>query len=447
MEKNVERAGNLVRKNNGAYCKFLSANDSGENGSHQAGILISNKAMDLFITEDEKNSLPIVKKTITIIWPDQTRTESTYTYYWSGILISNKAMDLFITEDEKNSLPIVKKTITIIWPDQTRTESTYTYYWSKGEARITGFGKGFKYRTPEMTGSLFIITRNQDDTYEAFFLNNADDIDEFLSEFSVSATQNDLLRLLDLNTLSVTEDARLRKAIERFISSLDIDFPSTEIMARAAREIENEVKDHIRDIARNPDKKILSWTNVEYELFRALEQVRYQGFLQHGFKDIDEFVETAKAVLNRRKSRAGKSLEHHLAEVFDYNGIVYEAQVVTEGNKKPDFIFPSGQAYHDKDYPVEGLISLASKTTCKDRWRQVINEADRLKDRTKYLFTLQQGISENQLKEMQAENVVLVVPKEYITTYPKEAQKSILSLAQFIAIVKKMESEYGCTFS
>lgn len=400
MEKNVERAGNLVRKNNGAYCKFLSANDSGENGSHQA-----------------------------------------------GILISNKAMDLFITEDEKNSLPIVKKPITIIWPDQTRTESTYTYYWSKGEARITGFGKGFKYRTPEMTGSLFIITRNQDDTYEAFFLNNADDIDEFLSEFSVSATQNDLLRLLDLNTLSVTEDARLRKAIERFISSLDIDFPSTEIMARAAREIENEVKDHIRDIARNPDKKILSWTNVEYELFRALEQVRYQGFLQHGFKDIDEFVETAKAVLNRRKSRAGKSLEHHLAEVFDYNGIVYEAQVVTEGNKKPDFIFPSGQAYHDKDYPVEGLISLASKTTCKDRWRQVINEADRLKDRTKYLFTLQQGISENQLKEMQAENVVLVVPKEYITTYPKEAQKSILSLAQFIAIVKKMESEYGCTFS
>lgn len=245
----------------------------------------------------------------------------------------------------------------------------------------------------------------------------------------------------------MTEDARLRKAIERFISSLDIDFPSTEIMARAAREIENEVKDHIRDIARNPDKKILSWTNVEYELFRALEQVRYQGFLQHGFKDIDEFVETAKAVLNRRKSRAGKSLEHHLAEVFDYNGIVYEAQVVTEGNKKPDFIFPSGQAYHDKDYPVEGLISLASKTTCKDRWRQVINEADRLKDRTKYLFTLQQGISENQLKEMQAENVVLVVPKEYITTYPKEAQKSILSLAQFIAIVKKMESEYGCTFS
>ena len=163
--------------------------------------------------------------------------------------------------------------------------------------------------------------------------------------------------------------------------------------------------------------------------------------------DIDEFVETAKAVLNRRKSRAGKSLEHHLAEVFDGNGIHYDAQVVTEGNKKPDFIFPSGKAYHDQDFPVDGLISLASKTTCKDRWRQVINEADRLKNRNKYLFTLQQGISENQMKEMEAEKVILVVPKEYISTYPKPVQKSILTLEQFIKLVKSLEAEYGYSHS
>ena len=34
----------------------------------------------------------------------------------------------------------------------------------------------------------------------------------------------------------------------------------------------------------------------------------------------------------------------------------------------------------------------------KDRWRQVLNEADCIE--TKYLFTLQQGISKNQLREM-----------------------------------------------
>lgn len=400
MDSNSKKAVDLVRKNGGAYCKFLSANDSGENGSHQA-----------------------------------------------GILISNKAMNLFVSKEEKESSEIVKKTIHIKWPDNSETDCKYTYYHSKGEGRITSFGKGFKYRSPEMTGSLFIITRNEDETYEAFFLNNGDDIDEFLSDFSISATQDELLRLLDLNTLSVTEDEKLREAIERFISGLKIDFPSTTEMAKAAREIENEVKNHIRDIVRNPDRKILSWTNVEYELFRAIEQNRYQEFLENGFKDIDEFVETAKAVLNRRKSRAGKSLEHHLAEVFDGNGIHYDAQVVTEGNKKPDFIFPSGKAYHDQDYPVDGLISLASKTTCKDRWRQVINEADRLKNGNKYLFTLQQGISENQMKEMEAEKVILVVPKEYISTYPKPVQKSILTLEQFIKLVKSLEAEYGYSHS
>ena len=400
MDSNSKKAVDLVRKNGGAYCKFLSANDSGENGSHQA-----------------------------------------------GILISNKAMNLFVSKEEKESSEIVKKTIRIKWPDNSETDCKYTYYHSKDEGRITSFGKGFKYRSPEMTGSLFIITRNGDETYEAFFLNNGDDIDEFLSDFSISATQDELLRLMDLNTLSVTEDEKLREAIERFISGLKIDFPSTTEMAKAAREIENEVKNHIRDIVRNPDRKILSWTNVEYELFRAIEQNRYQEFLENGFKDIDEFVETAKAVLNRRKSRAGKSLEHHLAEVFDGNGIHYDAQVVTEGNKKPDFIFPSGKAYHDQDFPVDGLISLASKTTCKDRWRQVINEADRLKNRNKYLFTLQQGISENQMKEMEAEKVILVVPKEYISTYPKPVQKSILTLEQFIKLVKSLEAEYGYSHS
>lgn len=400
METNVKKATNLVRKNNGAYCKFLSANDSGENGSHQAGFLISNRAMPLFINEEEKGNSHVVKKDIRIQWPDGS------------------------------------------W-----TNSIYTYYHSKGEGRITSFGKGFRYRNSDQTGSLFIITKNDDGTYQTCFLNDADEIDEFLSDFSISATQEELLRLLDLSTLNTTQNESLHRAIADFICTLNVDFPSTTDMAKAAREIEVAVFNHIKDITKNPDKKIISWTNVEYELFRSLEENRYQEFLQRGFSEIDEFLEVAKSILNRRKSRAGKSLEHHLAEIFNGNGLCFDPQVATEGNKKPDFIFPSGDAYHNKDFPVEGLISLASKTTCKDRWRQVLNEADRLKNRPKYLFTLQQGISENQMKEMEAENVVLVVPKEYIRTYPKEAQKSILSLEKFIRLVKDIESQYGCTHS
>lgn len=87
---------------------------------------------------------------------------------------------------------------------------------------------------------------------------------------------------------------------------------------------------------------------------------------------------------------------------------------MTEGNKKPDFIFPSGEAYHNSSFDIQKLVTLAAKTTCKDRWRQVLNEANRLKDSPKYLCTLQQGISGAQMDEMQAENVVLVVPNHIL---------------------------------
>ena len=147
----------------------------------------------------------------------------------------------------------------------------------------------------------------------------------------------------------------------------------------------------------------------------------------------------ANMVLNRRKSRAGKSLEHHLAAVFDGNQITYTAQAVTEGNKKPDFIFPSQAAYRNMAFPVDKLVSLAAKTTCKDRWRQVINEADRLRDRPKYLCTLQQGISPAQMDEMQSENVILVVPKPYISSYPKDRQDRIWTLSKFVDYIREVE--------
>ena len=105
--------------------------------------------------------------------------------------------------------------------------------------------------------------------------------------------------------------------------------------------------------------------------------------------------------------------------------------MVTEGNKKPDFIFPSAAAYHDMLFPAERLVFLGSKTTCKDRWRQVLNEANRIPH--KYLFTLQEGVSPNQLDEMRDENLTLVVPKALHKSYPKGGD--IITLRDFIEVV------------
>ena len=211
-------------------------------------------------------------------------------------------------------------------------------------------------------------------------------------------------------------------------------------MAKAARMIQYKMSLNNDTVITNPDKALLDWTEEEYRLFRALEHSRYGGIVSGGFTSVDDFIVLANQVLNRRKSRAGKSLEHHLAAIFDVNKIRYTPQGVTEGNKKPDFIFPTIEDYHNALFPVEGLCTLAAKTTCKDRWRQVLNEADRLRDQHKYLCTMQQGISSAQMDEMQDEGVILVVPKPYISSYPKDRQNRIWTIGQFVQYVKNMES-------
>ena len=43
------------------------------------------------------------------------------------------------------------------------------------------------------------------------------------------------------------------------------------------------------------------------------------------------------------------------------------------------------------------------------------------------------------MDEMQAENVILVVPRPYIATYPRDRQDRIWTLAQFINYVREVE--------
>ena len=161
-------------------------------------------------------------------------------------------------------------------------------------------------------------------------------------------------------------------AIREFIAGLSVDFPDSRQLSEAARKISGRVYDREECIMSDPDAKLLEWTRTEYSIFRMLEQERYGGIIRQGFSSTDEFVLMANQVLNRRKSRAGKSLEHHLSAIFDANGLQYSSQAQTEGRKRPDFIFPSERAYHDPLFPDGRIITLAAKTTCKDRWRQIL---------------------------------------------------------------------------
>ena len=115
----------------------------------------------------------------------------------------------------------------------------------------------------------------------------------------------------------------------------------------------------------------------------------------------------------------------------------YTSQAVTEGNKKPDFIFPDIETYFSEPTGSKKLVFLGAKTTCKDRWRQIVGEADRIPQ--KHLFTLQQGISSNQLKEMKSAGVTLVVPKPYITSFPSNHRDDIWTLDKFVRYVYSLQ--------
>jgi len=69
---------------------------------------------------------------------------------------------------------------------------------------------------------------------------------------------------------------------------------------------------------------------------------------------------------------------------------------------------------------------LAAKTTCKDRWRQVLAEANKINN--KHLFTLQPSITENQTDEMRQNGLQLVVPKDLKKTYKASQQSRLMTL-------------------
>lgn len=378
----------LLGKN--VFCKFLSANDTGLTGGHQAGIYVSKPAVPILFQETGTKGQN-KEKWVKIRWCNDFETDSRFIYYGQG---------------------------------------------TRNEYRITNFGHGFPFLKPEYTGALFVLVQLTDQDYQGFVLNTEDEINSFLDSFGLSPAETN--RLIDLHNIS--PQTKEKQEIDRFIQSLQVDFPTSEEMSAAARRIQDSVYNHTEYIQTNPDRKLLDWTDSEYRLFKALEFARYGEIITHGFDSVEAFVNIANQVLNRRKSRAGKSLEHHLSAIFDGNKLIYQAQATTEGNKKPDFLFPSQDAYHDPAYPTEKLICLAAKTTCKDRWRQVINEANRLRGQTKFLCTLQQGISSAQMDEMQEEQVVLVVPKPYIATYPRDKQGRIWTISKFIEYVKAMET-------
>lgn len=126
-------------------------------------------------------------------------------------------------------------------------------------------------------------------------------------------------------------------------------------------------------------------------------------------------------------------------EIFDGRGIEYEAQAKTENGKKPDFLFPSQAAYEDPAFPEEQLRMLASKTSIKDRFRQVADEANRIRD--KHLFTLTPGdVTHPKLAQLDELHIHLVMPKVVKESYDDLIQGETMTFSRFIEEIQGLQA-------
>ncbi|WP_258405449.1 type II restriction endonuclease [Shewanella sp. FJAT-52076] len=384
------------------YIKRLSANDTGATESHQVGIYAPKQIMD--------EVFPIINRT-----------------------------------NEKNPETVITaQCLSHDVPDQkVRVVFQNTKFFGikngRNEVRLTRWGgKKSPIQNVEYTGSIAIFGFHKSkggdfDLLEFWVCKNI--LEEAVLEMLVGEVQpgvsifgNAAHVFLGLAS-GVGERIAKYKLPEKWSTS----FPS-------GSELISYLPNLYKSKSTDPDSQLMERRHVEYAVFRQIEEIHELPTIKAGFETIEDFILKANSVCNRRKSRSGRSLELHLENIFEANGIGgFSTQAVTEGNKKPDFIFPSINAYQERAFPADKLRMLAVKTTCKDRWRQILNEADRIT--TKHLFTLQQGVSENQFQEMKNAGVKLVVPRKLLKSFPESIRCELTTLSEFIEELKSLKDE------
>lgn len=369
-----------------ALLKFISSNNVGLTGSHECGYYLPKNSWELF------TPFPPVKG--------------------------------------ENKEHFVK----ILWPDGRVTESCVKWYGvgTRGEYRLTKFGVDFPWLTHDRVGDLLVLIPKSINSFIAHVLDNDSDIEEIIMTLGVEIISSWCIYDQSIKFEEETEDKCVNRFFREFALAQE-DFPNNEIFSK---ETLNTLTKCIIDFNEiSPDKKILDLYYSEYELFKIIERKIYQDQISRLFQSVDDFINTALPIINRRKSRAGRSLENHVEYILKEEHIPFDIRPDIDG--KPDIIVPGINEYLDPNFPKDKLLMIGIKTTCKDRWRQVLNEAKRIDK--KHLFTLQHGISSKQLQEMKDANVQLIVPKSLQKEYPPENRVDLLS---FEHLIKNLKDKY-----
>lgn len=344
--------------------------------------------------------------------------------------------------DENTSMPVTSEGI-LTWYDARAshpTRSEHRLYFSSTPVSEYAQAGDLMIIGKQQDGPVLVIVAEAGSTIanQLKWLFGFSDIKH--SGFSIKAeTESDQIKLefaskFILEQIGITSHDITTDFLDIMLQKFGGNFPTTRIFSEFARSTLPTL-----DSRDDPDHILMSWMEREEQLFRTLERHIVAARLIDGFEDnVDEFISFSLSVQNRRKSRVGYALENHLEEIFIREYIQYDRTAVTENNSKPDFIFPGIMQYRNPYFDNNNLTILGVKSTCKDRWRQVLSEADRITN--KHLLTLEPGISIAQTNEMRDKKLTLVLPKALHSSYTTDQQAWMLDLYDFICLVKTRES-------
>lgn len=379
-----EKAINEALEYGNAILKFLSPNDVGITGSHQCGFYLPKSVWKMYTPHaPERGRLD--KHNVIITWPDGRETKSVITWYGQ------------------------------------RTRSEY---------RLTRFGRDFPYLTADSVGDLLVLIPISSAEFHAYVFDLDDDIDAILTVLGVEPFERWGIFHNGVAEIESQDECVDRKTKE-FAGQIT-SFPDGDAFSRETRRILEECLVALSELS--ADDVLMKCYDTEYQLFRVVERRVCQPEIVRPFRNIEDFLKTASSIMNRRKSRAGRSLENHVDYLLTRAAIPHQMRPTTIDGR-PDVIIPSEEAYHDQSYPIDKLFVVGIKTTCKDRWRQVLNEGRRIT--RKHIVTIQQGISSNQLSEMNTAGVTLVVPRSLHRVYPSNNPATLLNFQEFIDSVKR----------
>jgi hypothetical protein len=321
--------------------------------------------------------------------------------------------------------------VSIVWQDGRITSSVVKWYGvgTRSEYRITRFGRGFPWLSDGNIGNLLVLVPHASNLLNAYVLSTDEDFSEIQVSLGIEVLASWAFYERGI-TAELSEDECLNQRFQQITAALE-SMPEGRKLSSAALDAVSACAPGF-DLT-PPDEQIVRLMKEEYRLYQLVESKQYLHRVQRIFTSIEDFITTANSILNSRKSRAGRSLENHVEFVLKRAGIPFEMRQTVDGTT-PDVVVPGRFAYEDPNFDIDKIFIVGLKTTCKDRWRQVTQEAPRIPH--KHIITLQEGISEKQIDEMTRANVSLVVPESLHVKYPATRRNMLTTLKQFITSVK-----------